>query len=480
LLAAIAFFHAASIRPSNVAGDDYALYVHHAENIAQGRAYADTGYLYNPEVADYGPRSYPPVFPLFLAPVIKIWGLNFVAMKLEQVLFLVLALAAIYLCWRQELEFPWLLALVAILGFNPRFWVAKNNVLSDLPFLFFFYVAVLLIRGAPRDARNWPRWALLAGVGLYICVGTRAAGLTLIPSLGLYDLIKFRKISRFSVVTVFVCGVLLALQRYLIGPGQGSYLDQFHPTLSGTVENAASYMRALATLWLGQSRDPFSLGFLVIVALLACFGLYVHARQTKPWLELFLFPYLLLVVIWPSRQGLRFLFPVVPYIVYLAVLGLTRLSARLPRRIALAALAGFGMVTGFSYARTYRDPTFAAVRELDGLASFNDLCRSVRASTSPTDVFICRRPRALSLFTERSAGVYTTTTDADLWRFIDNIHATHILCSPIFENDRQFLIPFVRKYGANLELTYKNSDFELYRIRPLAQGSLPAPSSALQ
>jgi len=36
------------------------------------------------------------------------------------------------------------------------------------------------------------------------------------------------------------CSILLVLQSYLAGPGQGSYFDQFHPTLAGVIGNIAS------------------------------------------------------------------------------------------------------------------------------------------------------------------------------------------------------------------------------------------------
>jgi hypothetical protein len=83
----------ASIRRGNFWPDDYALYVHHAENIAEGRPYADTGYIYNPGAADYSPRAYPPVFPLLPAPICRAYGLDLHAMKIEVVVFFVLALA---------------------------------------------------------------------------------------------------------------------------------------------------------------------------------------------------------------------------------------------------------------------------------------------------------------------------------------------------------------------------------------------------
>jgi len=67
------------------------------------------------------------------------------------------------------------------------------------------------------------------------------------------------------------------------------------------------------------------------------------------------------------------------------------------------------------------------------------------------------------------------TTDADLWRFISHIHATHILSSSALENDHQFLTAFLRRYPANFNMVYKNADFELYPIRDRIATSNPAP-----
>ncbi len=48
-------------------GGDFALYVLHARNLAEGRAYTDTGYVVNPLNRWHSPSSYPPVYPSLLA-----------------------------------------------------------------------------------------------------------------------------------------------------------------------------------------------------------------------------------------------------------------------------------------------------------------------------------------------------------------------------------------------------------------------------
>ena len=54
-------------------------------------------------------------------------GLNLIPMKLEQVVFLLLSLIAIYAYWKRDLGSGYTLALVAILGFAARFLDCKGQ-----------------------------------------------------------------------------------------------------------------------------------------------------------------------------------------------------------------------------------------------------------------------------------------------------------------------------------------------------------------
>jgi hypothetical protein len=66
---AVGLFFVLTIRPGHVWGDDFSMYIRQAMNLADGTSYQDTGYLYNPITSGVGPRTYPPVFPLLLAPI---------------------------------------------------------------------------------------------------------------------------------------------------------------------------------------------------------------------------------------------------------------------------------------------------------------------------------------------------------------------------------------------------------------------------
>src|ERR1700746_244095 len=53
-----------------ILGGDYAAYIMHASNLAEGRPYADLHFIPNPEAMWFIPANgYPPVYPLLLAPI---------------------------------------------------------------------------------------------------------------------------------------------------------------------------------------------------------------------------------------------------------------------------------------------------------------------------------------------------------------------------------------------------------------------------
>ena len=461
LLISVGVFYIATIRQGNTWGDDFALYIRHAQNIAAGRSYSDTGYIYNPAVPIYGPPTYPPVFPLLLAPLYRLGGLNFWAMKCEQVVFFVLALLVIYLYLLQYTTRANALLVIVLLGFNPNFWVAKDNILSDLPFLLFFWLAASL---ASRPSRS-SSWAVLLGTVFYIAVGTRIIGIVIVAGFLLYQIFTQRKLSAFALIPPALCVVLLAVQSRMMALGQGSSFDLFHPSVASVIGNLFSYTRALPTFWMGNSKTAFTFFVVAMVTALAGVGLYVHAKRRPGLLELSLLFYLIAVIVWPGRPGLRLIYPLIPFYVYLVVAGLSFLMARLPKSNARIAAALLLLTLACGYVSAYRQVNWRLIAETDGLTSYHDLCRRVQMSTHNDDVFICRRPRALTLFARRQAAVYDTGNDTDWWRFAEKIHASYLIFNRQERQDTEFLLPFIVRSRSNLKLVYQNPDFDLYRLR---------------
>jgi len=478
LLAAIALFYTATIRPGHVWGDDFAMYVHHAQNIVEGRPYADTGYLFNPH-APVSPRMYPPVFPLLLVPVYRLFGLDLLPMKLEQVVFFVLTLASVYAFWLRDLGKGYALALVAILGFSPVFWNAKDNVLSDLPFLLFFYALALLVRWAPRNQPGWWRWAISIGLALYLAIATRTAGIALIAGLLLYDVLKFHVITRLTLIALLVWAALLLLQSRFVGSSAGSYDGHLQPTLQTVGANLISYPRTLAGFWVASTRNAFSFFVLGIIAGLTLAGVFFQSKRGLTIVEAFVAPYMTMVILWPFSPGIRLVFPLLPWIVFLALTGLRGLGAKFAPRYSSAALCGLLLLISVSYVAAYRKADFGPIRQSNGLPEFNQLCQAVRDRTESGDVLIYYRARALALYTGRTASSYNYRgTEQELRQYARNIHATYLITTNAFDGDHGFLERYVGHSPSSVQLTYQNANFKLYRILYPARIQNAAPNDA--
>jgi hypothetical protein len=385
-------------------------------------------------------------------------------MKVEEVVLFLLSLVAATAYCSRDLKWPYLLALIGVLGFNPYFWSLKDSVLSDIPFLLFFYVTALVAERSPREGARRPMWAVATGILLYLCVGTRTIGLAVTIGLVVYDLVRYRKLTRFVILATGVCVVLMLAQRLIIGPGEQSYADQLHPTASSILRNIHEYGGAFVSLWAQPWGKAVSIPTFAMTICLAGLGMREHIEKGLTTVEAFLVPYLAIVWLWPSSQGLRFLLPLIPFYIFLMCLGLEELVKFVGSGMLKIVAAVPVLVVVLSYANFFRCADYGPILETDGRPSFIELCRFIKANTNPDDVFIFRRSRALSLFTARPAGVYSLGQREGVGGDLEKFQVAYIVTSPIFEEDRRVLIPFVHSDLSNLDEVYANSDFRVYRI----------------
>jgi hypothetical protein len=466
----VALFQIITIRAGHRWGDDFAMYIHHAKNIAQGIPYGDTGYIYNSHTA-VGPRTYPPVFPLFLVPVYKVFGLDLGPMKVEVVAFFVGSLLLLSLLLRAELPPASLLGFIVILGFSPYYWQFKDDILSDLPFLFFLALALLLIHRAPdwEQRFRWkPLYPVAVGVALYLAIGTRAVGLALIPTLLAVDLIRTRRLTRMTFVSFGLLLVLLGVQTIFVHGGGGGYLDQLLPTPSSIARNLKGYAGALRRIW---RSDPTASELPVLFWALTAFaliGFVVRIRQRITVIEIWPVMYPIPLLLWHSRPVGRYLIPWIPFFVFFALVGAQAaggvLRSRLRRAAAFAVPAILVAAVLVSYARVYARTDFGPITGGPTSPVAGELWSFVKAQTSPQDVFVFAKPRALSLFTGRPASSYYEPRDQqELWAYMRQIRARYLILSRL---DHRYLRRFVRDYRDEMTEVFSAGKFVVYQLGP--------------
>lgn len=97
-----------------------------------------------------------------------------------------------------------------------------------------------------------------------------------------------------------------------------------------------------------------------------------------------------------------------------------------------------------------------------------ELFEFIKQNTKPDDVFIFHKPRALSLFTKRSASVFhETKTDQEFWDYFSKISADYLVQrrGTVVKLTSHFLDGFVLRNQTQLENVFANPDFVVYKIK---------------
>ncbi|NMC22082.1 MAG: hypothetical protein GYA33_16870, partial [Thermogutta sp.] len=464
-------------------GDDFAQYILHARNLAEGRPYARTEYIYNPDYPMLGPPVYPPGTSLLLAPIYSRWGLNWNAMKWVMIGCLIAWLAVLAADFRESLPFPICLVILLLLGLN-NFFLNRTNVIgSDILFLVFVYGTFLFARlgdrSEDRSAGQWV-WYCAAAVSAWAGFATRTVGAVLWPAVLIADFIQHRRIRpwQFGATALFL--VLVVLQSRLTLATRG-YFNLLSWSPSILVSQGIRYVVVSAAFWHnGFSHNEFFRFAAAIVAgtiwIPALMGYAAQVYRRVSAREVFVVLYGAALAAWPCYQGFRLLYPLLPLWLLYAWQGLASPWLLRRPRIRRGLLAVLAALIICSYGSMLLTRPTGPLPEGIDRASSQELFAAVRQYTQPEDVVVFIKPRALALLTGRACSVYhAVQNDADLWAYFRRIHARALVTVERPEAVQgtaktelvQFLADFAARNRSSLTPIWHNEDFTLYRIQPV-------------
>jgi len=409
ILGAGLIFFLVTLRPGHRAGD-FAMYIQHTVNMAEGRPYAESGYVQNPAAMSVGTTNYPPGLPVLLLPTYMVAGLNVTAMK---VLMVLLFMASIYVFWRMTRD-RMTVAFSALMLFDvlfvPYLWGTKDNVESDFPFLFPLFLSLWLTQRTSSQGRERIRWILL-GVVMYAAIAIRTVGLVLPVSLLLYDLIDRRRFVpslRFWVPTAVMI-LLTVLQGLLLPLESGSYASAFLQEMAsplqligGMIHNAKFYILACAgRLLLTNGHGTLWADVLLIMLV----GPFVLGLVTRLWrrigiLDVFFVVYTGILLVWPFRQP-NYLIPVIPLLSLYVFVGLEWLAQRLVPKATTAVAIGSMCVMALTFGMDYATLDFEHVPEDVMSPASMEFYERVKETTPPDALILSRLPREIAFFTGR-------------------------------------------------------------------------------
>ncbi len=198
---------------------DHAQYLLHAQALADGRPYVDTGYLFHQDAWPIGPRAYPPGLPLVLAPLVALGGVSSPLIRGWSLFAVALACWLAFLVLRRYTS-PVRAALGAGFTAVAIEAVAGTRIpLSDPPFTACVWALLLIV---PPDSRfSTPRAAGVAAI-LGVSLAFRQAGAALLLAFGLYLLMAWALRRPRAGAAVFASLIVAALAVWMIAsPGIG-------------------------------------------------------------------------------------------------------------------------------------------------------------------------------------------------------------------------------------------------------------------
>jgi hypothetical protein len=495
-------FNVATIRAGHQWEGDFALYTAHARNIANGHDFSDTGYIFNPERPFLSPKNYPPVFPAFLAPVYKLFGLDLQAIKIASILAFALFLLVFQRYVRTRLRYSVSqLAVVAAVAFSPWFWAAKDNILPDFLFILLIYSAVLLMDSTyTSENTNWRRYlfAIFTGFVVYLAYGSRSIGMVLIPAIIFSDIVRLRSIRRITLLIVAVFSVFYFIQSAVLQTDQ-SYINTFKTTLHSKVNNhspakndmkpapfevkalfqkfgktlssnAEYYHQAISAYWNSNVSKALNNIAYATMGLFAITGFLFLVLKKPSSGDSLLLVYVCLLLLVPFRQS-RYLLPLVPlYLVYIFH-GLEVLLSRgsfFREHVAYnSSILGLLLVIILSYIGSYSKESFDDFTNGVEKKESVELFEFIRRNTPESSVLISHKPRLLALFTDRNSSIYRWSDEpGNLLDYFDRISATHVVVARESSGivEAKGFVDWVESNPDKFKIIFENPDFHVYRI----------------
>ena len=432
------------IHPGHNWGDDFALYIQEAISISKGellQLYEQNKYSVERSEVVLGPYLYPPGFPLILAPVYLLAGLNFWVMKVVCALFFVASLAVIYRLFKDKPGHSLLgIFLLVIIGFHSAFCTFSDNILADFPFLFFTYFSILLI-----ERKNSTRNNIFLGLVLSFTLFLKPPGLFLIPVLFAYQFFYQRETLKElkTYIPYLVVAFTVLLMNLLLPSFSGNHYSQLGSNFNFSTISSG-FMQLIDQVAIYFFPGEFSSTFQfriwqVFIFGIITAGIFISFKKCKH-LILFLFLNIFLLSLWPHTQGVRLVFPIIPVVAFFFLSGLNGISERLCRGSGYILIGAYSLVimitsTADIYKFHYTETNQAATADSKEMYDF------IVRNTQPEDEIIFFKPRLLHLMTGRnsfyisgqeeimkSGGDYLIS-----YKPVDSLGSYN---TPVFENDK--------------------------------------------
>ena len=463
---------AATLTRGHEWGDDFASYIMQAESIWNGttREFVEhNSFTIFDSSNQIGPIAYPWGYPLILVPIYALKGINPLALKLPGLFFYAGFLACLYLLMKTRLSRMESLLIVSLFAWNPLLIEFLDQILSDIPFLFFSTLTLLLM------VNSWQRTnrqLIILGILFFINYFIRTTGILLLASFITLNLLeafhprKDREILLNKIKAVFVVcavfGLLFLANIFLFPQGETSHLLRLREfNIEKAIQLTGSYFAVFGSFF-GEDVSWQVVYYILLVFFLI--GAWAQRRQDKLFIVFFVL-WMILLIIWPAWQGPRFIFPLLPIFIYFTFQGMKSALRRLPEmytRVGQWTFYGFWILIVMSFLFTSSKNAYTNLKNdriINGPFDpySQEVYRYIKEETPADSVVVFFKPRVMRMMTDHDS---LMSTECDRMLKGDYL----VLSKKVGENQQ---IPPEEISFCNLPLNeiLSNNRFIVYQIR---------------
>jgi len=463
-------------------GGDFSSYLMQARSIVDGTMdefVRSNTFTVENSSRDIGPTAYPWGFPTLLAPLYYLYGFNLLAFKIVSILCFELFLLCIFLLFKDRVSFAGNCIILSLFAFNPFLIGFNDSILSDIPFLFFSTLTILLLDRivlSKRKIISRPLDHVLLGLAAFMAFFIRTNGALLLLVIVSCQVVthfisdnKNPGNRRANLLVELISGgtflVLSWVSSMVFPQGGTSHISHFDRlSLAVIAENLAYYGTLPASFFDGVLIfAPAIVYGMTLVFLIA--GVCSRIKRDYHFI-IYTFLTFALYIIWPAVQGLRFLFPILPFYIYFVYLGIMTINFGLPdhlhaagRRLSYAAcifVSGSFLIVSVYYAAV----NVVNAREVDGpfVARSMDMFNIIKNRTKPDDVIVFFKPRVFSMMTGRNSILIDDPSQLQKGNYL----VLHKHMGNYGQLEPKSLIN--ANSSAHLQKIYENDDFSVYKI----------------
>lgn len=463
---------AATLTRGHQWGDDFAWYILQAKSILNGTIdqFIETSAFINNESTTYvGPLTYPWGYPLILTPAYALKGINPLALKLPALLLYAGFLVCLYLLLRARLTEMESLLIVSLFAFNPLLLQFLDQILSDIPYLFFSTLSLWLLT---KPGKRSTQQNILIGVSIFLVTFLRATGILL---LGCFLMVEFFRllshrrdwgiIKQIVVDSVVVCisFLLLWIANSILFPGGGdSYLAQYAGLGFETVRNSVVAYFNVYRLFFGEAAGWRYLYYVLTVFFLI--GAWTRWKEELFFL-LFFGLWMIVHITYPYWQGPRYIFPLLPIFIYFTFQGMKFVIQKLPEKytqIGRQTLYGFWALIALVFLFNSSINAYINLqhdRAINGPFDpySKEVYKYIREDTPANSVIIFFKPRVMVLMTDHPT-IMSTECDRML-------KGDYLVLSRKVGKNQQIPPEEIEACHLPLNEVLKNSRFIVYEIQ---------------